>query len=898
MNGHFLDAVFSARNIAVIGASDRPRSLGATVFANLREGGFSGELFAVNPRHDEVQGGKSWPDITAVEAPIDLAIIATPAAVVPDVLHQCGEQGVKCAVVLSAGFGELGGAGKKLEERMAEAAREHDLRVIGPNCLGIMRPSRGINATFSRSIAKPGNLALVSQSGAICTAILDWAEGQGIGFSAVASTGNAADVDFGDLLDFLALDPETRSILLYVEGVHNARRFMSGLRSAARMKPVIVIKSGRHAEGSRAAMSHTGALVGADDVFDAALERAGVVRATSIFGLFSAARILSSGYRANGNRLAIITNAGGPAVMATDCAVDLGLSIAELAPGTIDQLHQFLPAHWSRSNPVDLIGDADPERYARALSACMEDASVDAALVMLTPQAMTDIEGSARSVTEQAAKTRKPLIACWMGDRQVRAAREHFTQHQLPHFTTPESAVEAFAYLAAYARNQRLLVQVPGPLTDRTPPDVKSARLIVQGALAEGRRSLGTLEAKAILSAFRIPVTNSVRAETPGEALVAAGTVGYPVAMKIDSPDITHKSDVHGVRLNISSPEHVRNAFLHMVEEAGRRKPEARIRGVTIERMHDSPYGRELMVGVIRDPVFGPVISFGSGGTRVEIMRDRSVALPPLNRVIIHSMIARTRVAALLGEFRNMPAVDIKALERVLLRVSEMVCELPEIVEMDINPLIVDERGLVAVDARFAVDYPESETMRYGHMAIHPYPADLVKRVQLPDGVNLTIRPIRPEDAEIEREFVRRLSPRSRYFRFMQAVSELSQSMLVRFTQIDYDREMALIAVVEAESGDAAVGELQVGVARYTVNPDQASCEFALTVADEWQGRGIGWQLMHELMEVARLRGLRRIQGEVLAENSTMLSLMERLDFSVRTHPEDAGLRCVSRRLS
>jgi len=895
MNGHFLDAVFSARNIAVIGASDRPQSLGATVFSNLREAKFPGGLFAVNPSHEEVQGVRSWPDIAAVEAAIDLAIIATPAATVPEVLRQCGEEGVKCAVVLSAGFGELGKAGKKLEERMVEIAREHDLRMIGPNCLGIMRPSRGINATFSRSSAAAGNLALVSQSGAICTAILDWAEGQGIGFSAVASTGNAADVDFGDLLDFLALDPETRSILLYVEGVHNARRFMSGLRSAARMKPVIVIKSGRHAEGSRAAMSHTGALVGADDVFDAALERAGVVRADSIFGLFSAARILSSAYRANGNRLAIITNAGGPAVMATDRAVDLGLSIAELAPSTIDKLHKALPAHWSQSNPVDLIGDADPERYARAVLACLEDPAVDAALVMLTPQAMTDAEGSARAVTEQAANTRKPVIACWMGDRQVRFAREHFSAKQLPHFTTPESAVEAFAYLAAYARNQRLLIQVPGPLTDRTPPDVNSARLIIQGALADGRRNLGTLEAKAVLSAFRIPVTNSVRAETPGEALVAAGTVGYPVAMKIDSPDITHKSDVHGVRLNISSPEHVRNAFLHMVEEAGRRRPEAKIRGVTVERMHDSPYGRELMVGVIRDPVFGPVISFGSGGTRVEILRDRSVALPPLNRVIIQSMIARTRAAGLLGEFRNMPAVDLKALERVLLRVSEMVCELPEIVEMDINPLIVDERGLVAVDARFAVAYPESETMRYGHMAIHPYPVDLVKRVQLPDGVNLTIRPIRPEDAEIEREFVRRLSPRSRYFRFMQAVSELSQSMLVRFTQIDYDREMALIAVVEAEAEGG--GELQVGVARYTVNPDQASCEFALTVADEWQGRGIGWQLMHELMDVARLRGIGRIQGEVLAENSPMLSLMERLDFSVRPHPDDAGLRCVVRRL-
>ena len=896
MNRHFLDAVFSARHIAVIGASERPNSLGAAVFRNLLEAGFAGKLFPVNLVHKEIQGVSAWPEIGAIDEAIDLAVIVTPGAAVADVVRQCGEKGVKAVVLLSAGFGELGGAGKRREESLVEIAREHKLRLIGPNCLGIMRPSRRINATFSRSHAAPGNLALVSQSGAICTAILDWADGQGIGFSVVASMGNAADVDFGDLLDFLALDPETRSILMYVEGVHNARRFMSGLRAAARMKPVIVIKAGRHAEGSRAAMSHTGALVGADDVFDAALERAGVVRADSILNLFSAARILSSGYRAEGNRLAIVTNAGGPAVMATDRAVELGLAMAELAPETLKRLDSALPRHWSQANPVDLIGDADPERYEQALAACLDDPSVDAALVMLTPQAMTDIDRTAQVVCDLAAASRKPVVACWMGDTQVKAAREHFTDKHLPHFTTPEAAVEAFAYLAAYARNQHLLIQVPGPLTDRSPPDVQSARLIIQAALAEGRNSLGTLEAKAVLSAFRIPITTSTRAATPSEALVAAGTVGYPVAMKIDSLDITHKSDVHGVRLNISSPEHVRNAFVHMVEEAARRKPDAHVRGVTIERMHDSPYGRELMVGVIRDPVFGPVISFGSGGTRVEILRDRSVALPPLNKVIIDGMIARTRVAGLLGEFRNMPAVDLKALERVLLRVSEMVCELPEIVEMDINPLIVDDRGLVAVDARFSVDHPDAGAARYSHMAIHPYPAHLVKQVQLPDGVNLTIRPIRPEDAEIEREFVRRLSPQSRYFRFMQVVSELTPTMLVRFTQIDYDREMALIAVIEKEGAEDG-GELQVGVARYTVNPDQHSCEFALTVADDWQGRGIGSQLMNDLMDVARSRGLSEIQGEVLAENHNMISLMQRLDFSIRTDPEDAGLRRVRKRL-
>jgi acetyltransferase len=893
VNRHFLDQIFAARHVAVIGASNRESALGGIVFKNLREAGFEGVLYPVNPKHDEIQGCKAWPDIASIDEDIDLAVITTPAETVAGVLKQCGEEGVAGALILSAGFAELGPAGKRRQQSLLAIAREYKMRLIGPNCLGIMRPSQKLNATFGRHNARQGNLALISQSGAICTAILDWAEGQGIGFSVVASTGNAADVDFGDLLDYLAMDPETQSILLYVEGIHQARPFMSGLRAAARMKPVIVIKSGRHSEGSRAAMSHTGSIVGMDDVFDAALERAGVVRADSIFNLFSAARILSSGYRTDGNRLAIVTNAGGPAVMATDRAVELNLKMADLSPGTLQTLGKALPEQWSHGNPVDLLGDAGPDRYQAAVRACLDDDQVDAVLVMLTPQAMTDIDGTARVVSEMAAGSRKPVLTCWMGDVQVRQAREHFAETRVPHFTTPEAAVEAFGYLAAYGRNQRLLMQVPGPLTDRSPPDLKSARMIIQNVLAEGRSTLSTLESKAVMSAFRIPVTACARAASPSEALVAAGSVGYPVAMKIDSPDISHKSDVHGVRLNISSPEHVRNAYLHMVEQARTLRPEARIDGVTIEKMYASPYGRELLVGVLRDPIFGPVISFGSGGTRVEILNDRSVALPPLNKVIISGMIERTRVARLLQEFRNMPAVDLKALEKVLLRVSEMVCEMPEIRELDINPLIVDESGLMAVDARISVGHPDTAIGRYEHMSIHPYPAHLVRTAQMPEGVNLTIRPIRPEDAEIERNFVRDLSPQSRYFRFMQAVSELTQAMLVRFTQIDYDREMALIAVKEEDDGS----ERQVAVARYTVNPDRDSCDFALTVADDWQGRGIGSRLMRELMDVARSNGLDLIEGEVLRENHNMLSLMERLEFTITPDPEDSSLRRVRKQL-
>ena len=890
MAPHFLQTILAPKRIAVFGASDRKHSLGQVVFANLRAEAFDGELHPINPRHERVQGLRAWPDLDSLGRSVDMAVIATPADAVPDILRQCGKHGVEGAVVLSAGFGETGDGGRRRERELLEVARQQRIRLIGPNCLGVMRPASGLNATFSKNEARDGNLALVSQSGAICTAVLDWAATQRIGFSAVLSMGNAVDVDFGDVLDFLALDRQTRSILLYIEGVRDARDFMSGLRAAARMKPVIVVKPGRTSASSQAAMSHTGSLVGADDVFDAALERAGAVRAGTITQLFAAARALSETRRVGGNRLAIVTNAGGPGVMACDRAAEIGVDMAELSDATLARLDEALPAHWSHGNPVDVLGDAGVDRFEAAIAACLADDGVDGLVAMLTPQAMTDATGVAGATAELAAGARKPLLACWMGEAQVQEARETSAEARLPNFRTPEAAVEAFGYLAAYQRNQRLLLQVPGPLVDRSRTDLETARAIIEGALAERRNLLSTMESKAVLRAFRIPVTQTAQADDAGEALVLAGNLGYPVVMKIDSPDITHKSDVNGVRLDLETADQVRSAFRRMVDDATRLQPDARIRGVTVERMHKSNFGRELMIGVIRDPVFGPVISFGSGGTSVEVLRDRAVALPPLDEVIIEGMIARTRVARTLKRFRNMPAVDEEALEQVLLRVSEMVCELPEIREMDINPLIIDERGLVAVDARIKVDLAEPGSDRYAHMAIHPYPADLVDHYHTADGTRLTIRPIRPEDATIEQEFVRRLSPESRYFRFMQAVSELTPQMLVRFTQIDYDREMALIAVREDEDG----GELQVAVARYTVDPDRKGCEFALTVADEWQGQGIGYHLMSELMEVGRSRGLDRIHGEVLAGNHNMMGLMKRLGFEIRTSPDDADLKLVS----
>jgi len=893
MGPHYLDRLFAPRAIAVFGASDRAGSVGNIVFRNLLEGGFGGQLFAINPKHRKVQKHKSYPDIDAIGHPIDLAVIATPAASVPDIIRQCGEHGVHAAVILSAGFGESGSDGSRRQAELLNHARHYGIRIVGPNCLGIMRPHNALNATFSHNIARPGQMALVSQSGALCTAVLDWAENRGIGFSAVVSLGDAADVDFGDVLSYLALDPHTHSILLYVEGIGDARGFISGLRIAARLKPVVVVKSGRHSEGTRAAISHTGAMVGSDEVFHAALRRAGVVRAYTVKQLFAAAELLASrDYQVHDNRLAIVTNGGGPGVMATDRAVEQQLRLAELNADTLATLDKLLPTHWSHGNPVDILGDADPARYRGAVEACLRDPAVDGLLVMLTPQAMTDALGAAEAVAEAAADSHKPVLTCWMGAGRVAEAHALFSSRRIPHFDTPEASVEAFSYLASYRRNQQLLLQVPGPLGRRSEPDLEGARLIIEEALAQGRDQLSSLETHAVLRAFGVPVVQSLEAADANQALILAETLGFPLAMKINSPDISHKSDVAGVKLNINNAAAVRSVFKELLETARAKRPDAHIVGVTLEPMYNRPHGRELLVGVVRDPVFGPAISIGAGGTMVEVINDQAVTLPPLNRYIARRVIERTRVSRLLGEFRDKPAVDMTELENVLLRVSEMACELPHIMELDINPLIVDDQGALAVDARMAVAYPAPGAAPYAHMAIHPYPSDLVHREQLPDGSDVTIRPIRPEDARIEADFVRGLSPESKYFRFMRALHELTPEMLVRFTQIDYDLEMALIATVEQMDQ-----EIEVGVARYAINPDGESCEFAIVVADDWHHKGLGVRLMKPLMAIARARGLKVMEGESLSGNSHMLGLAESLGFRISNSPDDPGLKLMHRPL-
>ena len=892
MTTHYLHKLFEPGSIAVFGASERADSVAGRIFRNLQEGGFPGRLLPVNPRYEQVFDVPARPSLEGVEDPIDLAIIATPPATVPAILQDCGAHGVGVAIVASAGFGEAGADGRRLERDMLRAARAHGIRLLGPNCLGLVRPRRHLNATFGAATATPGRIGLVSQSGALCTAILDWAAPRQIGFSAVVSLGAAADLDFGDLIDWLALDSDTHSILLYVEGVHQPRRFLSALRSAARIKPVIVIKAGRHESGSRAALSHTGALVGNDDAFNAALDRAGAVRVRTIGQLFGATQILADYPGEAGRRLAIVTNAGGPGVLAADRASDLGIELPSPDEAVRAELATALPASWSQANPLDILGDATPERYAAAVSACLDSPAFDGVLVILTPQAMTDPLSAAEVLIAARARTHRPILACWMGGDRVEPGRRRFYEARVPHFPSPEAAVEAFSYLARRRRNRELLLQVPGPRAHVADDVIERSRRMVRAALAAGRRVLTASESLTMLSDFGVPAGVPVPAASADAAVAAAESLGFPVALKIDSPDITHKSDVDGVRLKLSDAGAVRRAHDELLERVRTLRPDARITGVTLEPMYTGADGRELMIGVARDGVFGPVVSFGAGGTAVEILQDRALALPPLNEFIAERMIADTRVSAMLGDWRNLAAIDRPALVRALLAVSDLVCELPEVAELDINPLMASPGGVLALDARVVLEPPPATDMPYGHMAIHPFPAHQVEQFRTSTGLDVTIRPIRPEDAEAEQAFVRGLSATSRYHRFTASMRELTREALVRFTQIDYDREMALIAVAERD-GD----EVQLGVARYTTLPDGVGCEFAIVVADEVQGTGLGRRLLEALVATARNRGLEWMEGETLATNAAMRGLARRAGFRIRPHPDDLTLVRMYQRL-
>ena len=887
-SSHYLEPLFAPNSVAVVGAGQRPGSLAAAVFRNLKEGGFKGTVHAVNPKYRELDGGPCYANLAALPAPVDLAVVVTPAAAVPGVLEDAARAGIFHALVLTAGFGETGAAGRMLEARVAAIAREHGIRMIGPNCLGLMRPDIGLNATFARHGARPGHIALVAQSGAVCAALTDWAHASGIGFSSVVSMGAGTDLDFGEILDYLLFDEQTHSILLYVEGIHDARAFIGGLRTASRSKPVVVQKVGRHSAGSRAAMSHTGALVGNDAVFDAVLRRCGVVRARTYMELFSAARLLAAGRMPTGNRLALLTNGGGPGVMAADCAAERNVEVASLSAATLTALDAALPPHWSHGNPVDIIGDATPERFAAALAPLLADPGVDGVLTLFCPQIVTTATDAAAALLALAKQSSKPVLTAWLGEAEVRDGRAVIEAAGMPAFQSPESGVIGFAALAEYWRAQQLLLEAPPPLSVCTLPDVAAARGLAQGIASAGRTLMTEPESKQLLSFFGIPVPPTAVAASLAAAQAAAARIGFPLALKIVSPDIAHKSDVKGVILNVRDQVELEREFSLLLERVAAARPKARIDGVALQPMIEKRFGREIMIGVARDPVFGQVISFGAGGVAVELLQDNAIGLPPLNERLASDLIERTRIARLLGPYRHIPAADRVALIDILIRVSEMVCACPWILEMDINPIAVDESGACALDARVLLDptllsgadvVPRNR--RYAHMAIHPYPSELATAETLADGRRLQVRPIRPEDAAIELAFVEALSDQSRYMRFFSPVKSLSPRMLARFTQIDYEREMALVAID---------GDRIVGVARYSPTSDGVSCEFAVTVADALHGKGLGCLLMQRLMAAARAAGYERITGTVLGGNHSMHKLMARLGFTAARDRDDPSL--------
>ena len=850
------------------------------ILQNMVETGYQQPIYIINPDCKPACGTPVFSDLTSLNKQVELAVITSPANKVAAILEDCGTHGVRHAVVLSAGFREAGKQGKKLESAIIESAHRSDVRFIGPNCLSIIRPSAGLNSSFHLAPVKKGKLALVSQSNALCTAILEWATTRDIGFSTVVSMGMSADISLGDVLDYLVADPQTHAILLYLENIEDARAFLSGLRAVARLKPVIVMKAGRHQDSY------------ADSIFDAALRRAGVVRCMHLGDLLAAAIVLSSGLRIHGDRLAIITNSGGPAAMACDRASDFGIPLARLQEATIKALQKVLPPMWSNGNPVDILGDASADRYQQTLDLCLNDGNVDGVLVILTSKAKTNPIEVANQVIKAAANSKKAIITCWMSDGHVKAARECFVEANIPTFRLPETAIQGYAFLINYFHNQKLLLQTPSPMERHQKPDTDGVRIIIENALAEKRWVLTDMESKAILSAFHIPVTQPILARTVGDAVVHAEAIGYPVAMKIFSKEIVYKSDIGGVRLGISNAAAVQKVFYELMEIARDNLPDQDVEGVIVEPLHFAPHGRELLVAIKRDAVFGPVISFGCGGTGVEFVSDRAIALPPLNSLLARDLISRTGIANSLKPIRSLPPVNMEVVEQVLLRVSEMACELPWIQEMYINPLVADEERCTAVDARIVISHHTETQRRYAHMAIHPYPSQLINHWQLPGGTKLTIRPVRPEDAEIEQDFVRGLSNDSKYYRFLHNIKELTPEMLARFTQIDYGREMVFIAVVEEDNK-----EVEIGVCHYAINVDGKSCNFAIVVADKWQRHGIAHKLMEQLIECARYQGLEVMEGEVLVDNKKMSAFVESLGFRSRPLADDPSLLHISKKL-
>ena len=889
-----LDPIFSPKSIAVIGATETPGSVGRTILDNLIKGGFPGIIYPVNPKRDTVLGIKAYPNITAIPGKADLAVVITPPATVPGIIKDCGKAGVKGAIIISAGFKEFGPVGVDLEREVLEEATKAGIRIVGPNCLGVMVPGNQLNATFAADMAKPGSVGFISQSGALCTAILDWSLKENVGFSAFVSLGSMLDVGWGDLINHLGDDPNTKSIVIYMESIGDARAFLSAAREVALTKPIIVIKPGRTEAAAKAAASHTGSLTGSDEVLQAAFQRVGVLRVEAISELFDMAEVLGKQPRPKGPRLTIVTNAGGPSVIATDMLIGSGAQLADLSPETMAAFNAILPPTWSHNNPVDIIGDAKPELYAKSLEIAAKDPNTDGILVILTPQAMTDPTATAECLKPYAHIPNKPVLASWMGADIVAKGEDILNAANIPTFKYPDRAAKAFYYMWRYSENLRQLYETPAMPQDDAHGEInrdKAAAIITQ-VRKSGRTILTEFESKELLSAYGIPTVETHIALNEGDAVKLAARLGFPVVLKLYSETITHKTDVGGVQLNLRTAAAVRQAWKTIESSCAKKAGKEHFLGVTVQPMIKLE-GYEIIVGSSMDPQFGPVLLFGTGGQLVEVFKDRALGLPPLNATLARRMMERTKIFTALKGVRGRKSSDIAALEQLLVRFSQLVVEQPWIAEIDINPLLVSAERIFALDGRVVLHDPKTPEDKLPHSAIRPYPIQYSQPWKLKNKAPTVIRPIKPEDEPLMVKFHETLSEESvynRYFAALKLSQRIAHERMTRICFNDYDREIALVA-------ELTVGKREepkiLGVGRLSKQHASNQAEFAVLVSDEWHGQGLGTELLRRLIEIGRAEKLSRISGQVLAENQAMHHICRKVGFKV-THDADSNLFTAS----
>jgi len=894
MDIHKLDRIFKPKRIALIGVTTNPNSVGGKVLSNLVGSGFKGVVYPVNPQCEAVLGIQCYSGLDELPKTPDLAVICTPAEQVPQIIKECGEAGIFGIIIMSAGFREAGSEGRELESQiLKEAEKYEEMRIIGPNCLGIIVPELKLNVTFANGTPDKGNVAFISQSGALCTSVLDWAIKEKIGFSYFVSIGNTLDVNFGDLIDYFGEDEKTRSIILYVESINQARDFLTAARAFARNKPIVVYKAGRFPESAEVAHSHTGAMATEDAVYDAAFQRIGLARVFDIGDIFDVAELIGKHKYPRGSRLGIITNAGGPGVMATDTLISLNGTLAELSDETIDKLNEKLPPFWSKGNPVDVLGDARSKRLSKAAKIVLDDPGVDALLVILTPQAMTNPSSAAKAITKLSEETKKPILAAWLGGKSMEEGISIFNDAGIPSYMTPEQAIRAFMTLVSYSKNLESLYETPREIKLDFPTEREMLRSKFSTLIADKGDILNEDFSKSLLEAYGIPVSRTHRASNSSEAVRLADKIGYPVVLKIDSPDITHKSDIGGVALDIENETDVRFEFDKIVNNAREKFPEASIEGVTVQKMYEFGNSIELILGIKKDPIFGSVLMVGTGGTTAEIFGDRTLGLPPLNERLSRKMLESLKIWPLLEGYRGNPPVDIDKIVEILTKLSYIAVDYPEITELDVNPLLVSPEGAIALDARVIVDKKisyDSEN-KYKHLAMRPYPEEYVESVILRDGQRVLFRPIKPEDEPMWFELLGSCSRESIYMRFRYFFQWHTHEVASRYCFIDYDREIAIVA----EVNDGEQRKL-IGVGRLVADPDHESVEYAVLVSDDWQNLGLGSLLTDYCFEIAKKWGLRKIVAQTTKDNPRMIAVFKRRGFEVE-YDDDSEMVEVSKEL-